>query len=530
MAKISGTDSFNSFLELGLNTTQRKSSSEDGAGLFAAMLQGIPAEGEVAETAQSATTVATVAVSASPQDDTLVSAEVAQTQATTTAAPPVELIDDMMQSVTLPEQILATAAIEQEAEQELATPPGTQEAVQFFEDQMALHNRFATVANTKAASSKTLADNGQTADVVTNTPARSAAPEVRESAPAKGKKTSVSDSDQNAAAPDAEVQSNKPEKTSHIDLLTIADRAPQTDSDSEGNNLPAAPVATAPGTADEFIYDDAPSAADTGFVRPRSRLPAALNFAQGFTTNAVAAGKTLPLSGKALPAGKDDAVKASAGKEQSAMILANFTEVSGLEDAGLSFDDIANNFFGQSDTQGAQAQTPVASTGSFAFDSALQDSRMDSTAPELLPDSATVLEADSTMGSYTWVEDTATQLSWLHEQGVEKAHIKLHPEDLGTLDVSITVNDGQAYVQILTSTPEARELLQNSMPNLREMLQHSGLTLAEGNVAQGDARNGQGFEQNSQQQRFVNIPEAQPQPSSWIRPAVQSRSQIDYYI
>ena len=202
------------------------------------------------------------------------------------------------------------------------------------------------------------------------------------------------------------------------------------------------------------------------------------------------------------------------------------------EDSGFSFADVAaQTLAAASDADNVQTTATASAAGSFTL-AAARDPAQDGVTPELLPDSATaLLDAANPMGSDAWVEDTATQLSWLREQGLEKAHINSHPEDLGALDISISIEDGQTYVQILTSTPEARELLQSSLPNLRDLLQQSGLALAEGYVVQCDAQNSQGFEQTAQQQHaFVDAKELPPQTNNRVRPAAQGRSQVDYYI
>jgi flagellar hook-length control protein FliK len=511
MSKVSGTDSLGSLLNLGLNTAQGKGSAEEGASSFAAMLQGIPAEGDAGGTAAilpeepAATTTAaevdTAALTTAPADPAagaVIDAAALATTATTSADSDADVADSM-------------------------TAPGTQDAVQFFEDQLALHNRFAAAADGKTPTSKTSNPDEQ----ATHPALRTSTTDSNEPAPAKGRKAASAAIDAGSAAPAAEVPALKASKS----LMALADHTPEHDGEAEPQDASALPAAASAATLADNSANAALTSASSTNPRDTTRSTTGLNQAATFGANSVGNGKGLPLSGKFLSNGKEHSGKMTQAKDESPITLAGFTEVSSLEDSGFSFEDIASSFFTPADSESA-ATVPTGSSAT-AFDiNASSESLVEGSAPELLPESATaMLDSESTMGSYAWVEDTATQLSMLHEQGVEKAHIRLHPEELGSLDVTITVNEGQAYIQFVTATPEARELLQNSLPNLRELLQQSGLALAEGNISQGDAQKDQGLEQNSQQgqHRFSNGNE-QPQPHSWMRPAAQSRSQIDYYI
>ncbi|WP_026278636.1 MULTISPECIES: flagellar hook-length control protein FliK [unclassified Thioalkalivibrio] len=64
-----------------------------------------------------------------------------------------------------------------------------------------------------------------------------------------------------------------------------------------------------------------------------------------------------------------------------------------------------------------------------------------------------------------------------------RTEIKLHPPQLGTLDVRVNVDGDRATVQFISANPVTREVLEAAMPRLRESLAQSGLTLEDATVS-----------------------------------------------
>lgn len=78
----------------------------------------------------------------------------------------------------------------------------------------------------------------------------------------------------------------------------------------------------------------------------------------------------------------------------------------------------------------------------------------------------------------------AEQVSWVMQKGGGSAELKLHPANLGSLDVRITLEDDQAHVQFVSPHPIVREVIEAALPRLREALAQEGVTL--GNVSVSD--------------------------------------------
>ena len=64
-----------------------------------------------------------------------------------------------------------------------------------------------------------------------------------------------------------------------------------------------------------------------------------------------------------------------------------------------------------------------------------------------------------------------------------RTEMKLHPPQLGVLDVRVTMEGDRASVQFFSNNPVTREVLEAAMPRLRDSLADSGLELADASVS-----------------------------------------------
>lgn len=78
-----------------------------------------------------------------------------------------------------------------------------------------------------------------------------------------------------------------------------------------------------------------------------------------------------------------------------------------------------------------------------------------------------------------WPTQFYDQVLWLGQQGIKSAIIKLHPEDLGPLEISISVVNDVASLTITSHSQQVRELIDQSLPKLHEMMIEQGINLSE---------------------------------------------------
>ena len=76
------------------------------------------------------------------------------------------------------------------------------------------------------------------------------------------------------------------------------------------------------------------------------------------------------------------------------------------------------------------------------------------------------------------------QFSLTKANGVSEARISLYPENLGQVDVRISVTNGVITAHFITDTVTAKDMLDNQMAQLRSALQSQGLQVDRLEVSQ----------------------------------------------
>lgn len=77
-------------------------------------------------------------------------------------------------------------------------------------------------------------------------------------------------------------------------------------------------------------------------------------------------------------------------------------------------------------------------------------------------------------------------LRWMHTQGRGVAELRLNPEELGPVHVTITTDEQRVEANFVCAHPVTRDLLEAAMPRLRDAMEAAGMELAGGFVATGE--------------------------------------------
>lgn len=93
------------------------------------------------------------------------------------------------------------------------------------------------------------------------------------------------------------------------------------------------------------------------------------------------------------------------------------------------------------------------------------------------------------VGTPAWKDELGTQLTWMAINGREAASLRLSPDNLGPLEVRISMREGEASVYFGASNPDTRSALEQSLPRLRELFAAQGLVLADAGVSRDAPRN-----------------------------------------
>jgi len=92
------------------------------------------------------------------------------------------------------------------------------------------------------------------------------------------------------------------------------------------------------------------------------------------------------------------------------------------------------------------------------------------------------------VGSGGWAQELGVRLNWMAQQGISSASLKLTPEQLGPVEVRISVHQNTASVWFGAAQPDTRSALEQALPKLREMFASQGLNLAHSGVSDQSAR------------------------------------------
>ncbi|WP_434990958.1 flagellar hook-length control protein FliK [Xanthomonas melonis] len=125
--------------------------------------------------------------------------------------------------------------------------------------------------------------------------------------------------------------------------------------------------------------------------------------------------------------------------------------------------------------------------------------------PTRVQDPAPIFSASPTptpeMGSDTFDDAIGARLSWLADQKIGHAHIKLSPSEMGPVEVRLHLEGDKVNASFTATNADTRQALEQSLPRLRDMLGQNGFQLGQADVSQqqhgqSGNRNGGGSEGN----------------------------------
>ncbi|UGB38785.1 flagellar hook-length control protein FliK [Frateuria soli] len=97
---------------------------------------------------------------------------------------------------------------------------------------------------------------------------------------------------------------------------------------------------------------------------------------------------------------------------------------------------------------------------------------------------AHALSVASPAGTPAFAQELGQQVVWLGQQDVKQARIRLHPEDLGAVDVKVSMNHDRVDVSFAVQHPSAVHVVQQTLPQLDALLAQHGLALGQADVGQ----------------------------------------------
>ncbi|MDX5630718.1 MULTISPECIES: flagellar hook-length control protein FliK [unclassified Brenneria] len=115
-------------------------------------------------------------------------------------------------------------------------------------------------------------------------------------------------------------------------------------------------------------------------------------------------------------------------------------------------------------------------------------------------------------GSPQWQDALSQQVVMFSRNGQQNAELRLNPQELGPLHISLKIDDNQAQIHLASANSQVRSALEAALPHLRNAMAESGINLGQSSVGsdasswqaqQQTANNsGEGNNGSSYQQQF----------------------------
>ena len=101
-----------------------------------------------------------------------------------------------------------------------------------------------------------------------------------------------------------------------------------------------------------------------------------------------------------------------------------------------------------------------------------------------------VVTVNAQLGTPEWQQSVSQHITLFTRQGQHSAELKLHPQDLGQVTISMKLEDNQAQLQMVSGHGHVRAALEAALPQLRSQLADSGIQLTQSSIS-SDTSGGQ---------------------------------------
>ena len=112
------------------------------------------------------------------------------------------------------------------------------------------------------------------------------------------------------------------------------------------------------------------------------------------------------------------------------------------------------------------------------------------------PRNDTSLSVSTPVRDQAWASEFGQKVVWLASADKQSAQLTLNPAELGPIEISLSMDKGNATVSFASANAEVRDSIETAMPRLREMFASAGIELGQTNVGaesfRQQAGNGQG--------------------------------------
>ena len=137
---------------------------------------------------------------------------------------------------------------------------------------------------------------------------------------------------------------------------------------------------------------------------------------------------------------------------------------------------------------------------------------------------------DSSAGSQDWENQLGNRIRWMGKINIPSAELKLHPAELGALEIKISTEDDLTKVNFITTNSAAKEIIEASLPRLRDLLASSGLQLEHSDVSKKNLADDKAGQEKTTTKATTGKELNAAKEDGSIRVRQRSLNQIDHYV
>ncbi len=195
-----------------------------------------------------------------------------------------------------------------------------------------------------------------------------------------------------------------------------------------------------------------------------------------------------------------DTTAAASAQQNAFNPMAAQTDVNTSAQAALDNADSKTDKLASAISQATSQHSATASV--FSSTNVLQPQ---STAQIVAPATAQI---NAQLGTSEWQQNIGQQITLFTRNGQQNAELRLHPEELGAVQISLKLEDNQAQVHMVAAHSHVRAALEAALPTLRTQLAESGIQLGQSSISSDNFAGQQQFSQqnsggNSNQTGFM---------------------------
>ncbi|MFJ5428002.1 flagellar hook-length control protein FliK [Pectobacterium actinidiae] len=164
-------------------------------------------------------------------------------------------------------------------------------------------------------------------------------------------------------------------------------------------------------------------------------------------------------------AAKQNSLTTESADEAAKFVLTTPSSLAGDRNASESVSTLGN---------GASQTTPPVAQAMH-----IQPASVGTTTPA--PQAANA-QLNAPFGSPQWQDALGQQIIMFSRNGQQTAELRLNPQELGALHISLKIDDNQAQIHLASANSQVRSALEAALPHLRNAMAESGINLGQSSV------------------------------------------------